>query len=86
MEPEILDSFELIEKDINRIVSLNNAANHVTYRTHTEKIRAVKDLDNIANQIVNRKLEIVQSIDKIDDMLAKVIKTVTDLNDLYIYF
>ncbi|MCQ3908146.1 MAG: hypothetical protein MJ200_00885 [Mycoplasmoidaceae bacterium] len=86
LEPEILDCFETIEKDINRISSLNSAANHITYHTHTEKIRAVKDLDSIANQIVNRKLEIVQAIDKIDDMLAKVIKTVTDLNDLYIYF
>ncbi|XQP55251.1 MAG: hypothetical protein ACOQNV_00570 [Mycoplasmoidaceae bacterium] len=86
LEPEILDCFEVIEKDINRISSLSNTASHITYRTHTEKIRAVKDLDSIANQIINRKLEIVQAIDKIDDMLAKVIKTVTDLNDLYIYF
>lgn len=86
LEPKIIDSFDTIEKNVDYISRLNNAANHVNYKTHTEKIKAVKDLDGIAERIVERKLEIVKAIDQIDDMLLKVVKTVTDLNDLYIYF
>lgn len=86
LEPKIIETFDLIEKDINYISVLNNAASGVNAKTHTEKIRAVKDLDNIGKQIVGRKTEIIESIDAINDILAKVIKTVTDLNDLYIYF
>ncbi|MCQ3907499.1 MAG: hypothetical protein MJ219_01810 [Mycoplasmoidaceae bacterium] len=86
LEPELAQCFDIIEKDVNYISVLNNAANTINYRTHTEKVRAIKDLDQIANQIVNRKSEIINSIDKINDALSHVIKTVTDLNDLYVYF
>lgn len=86
LEPQISACFDTITRDVKHIAALNEAANHVNYQTHNEKIKAVEILDNIGNQIVARKLEIINAIDTIDDMLAKVIKTVTDLNDLYIYF
>ncbi|MCQ2957128.1 MAG: hypothetical protein MJ233_04885 [Mycoplasmoidaceae bacterium] len=86
LEPKVIDCFDVIEKDVNYIAILNNAANHVNYKTHTEKIKAIKDLDTISQQIIKRKLEIVRSIDSIDNVLGKIIKTVTDLNDLYVYF
>ncbi len=86
LEPKIIECFDVIEKDINYISKLNNIANNINYKTHLEKISAIKDLDNIGNQIAARKDEIVTAIDHIDDVLGKIIKTVTDLNDLYIYF
>lgn len=86
LEPKIIESFNTIEKNVNKINQLNSLANSVNYKTHTEKIRAIKDLDSIGKQIVTNKEQIVQSIDSINMMLTKVVKTVTDLNDLYIYF
>lgn len=86
LEPKVVDCFDVIEKNIGEINILNNAANNVNYKTHNEKIRAIKDLDAMGNQIVTKKEEIIQAIDYINDMLGKIIKTVTDLNDLYIYF
>lgn len=86
LEPQIIKHFDTIEADVDSITSLNETASHVNYKTHTEKVRAVKDLEGIASKIVNRKTEIVESINAINDMLGKVIKTVTDLNDFYIYF
>lgn len=86
LEPQVLESFSLIERNVNLIGKLNAQANSVNYKTHTEKIRAINDLDVIANKIVNKKSEIVQAMNKIDDILYKVIKTITDLSDLSIYF
>lgn len=86
LEPQIIDCFNLIEKDVNKISMLSDVASRINYTTHTEKISAVKDLETIARQIINRKAEIVDAINQIDVLLEKVVKTVTDLNDLYIYF
>ncbi|MBQ0045734.1 MAG: hypothetical protein KBS35_02495 [Mycoplasma sp.] len=86
LEPKVIESFDLIERDVNLISKLNAEANRVNYKTHTEKIRAIQDLDVIANKIVNKKGEIIVAINKIDDILYKIIKTVTDLSDLSIYF
>lgn len=86
LEPKMTEHFDLIEKNVGYIAMLNDAANHINYKTHTEKIRAIMDLDKISQQIVARKSQIVKSIDAIDDVLGKVVKTITDLNDLYIYY
>lgn len=86
LEPELTSCFDTIEKDVSFISVLNNAANSVNYKTHTEKVRAIKELDSIAEQIVKRKSEIISCIDNINDALSHVIKTITDLNDLYVYF
>ena len=86
LEPELTSCFDTIEKDVSVITVLNNAANSVNYKTHTEKVRAIKELDSIAEQIVKRKTEIVHCIDNINDSLSHVIKTITDLNDLHVYF
>ncbi|XQP55548.1 MAG: hypothetical protein ACOQNY_01940 [Mycoplasmoidaceae bacterium] len=86
LEPNILSNFDIIEKNVNYITVLNKVANSINYRTHSEKVRAIKELDLIANQIVVRKSEIIKSIDFVNDSLSKIVKTVTDLNDLYIYF
>lgn len=86
LEPKIISNFDTIEKNINYIDVLNNAAKQVNYSTHNEKVNAISELNNIGNLIVRNKQEIVESIDLINDTLAKVIKTVTDLNDMYICF
>ncbi len=86
LEPKISEHFDTIEQNIGYIATLNNTASHINYKTHGEKIKAIKDLNKIADQIVARKSQIVNSIDAIDDVLGKVVKTVTDLNDLYIFY
>lgn len=86
LEPQMMQHFDTIEENINHIATLNNVANHINYKTHGEKIKAIKDLNKIAEQIVIRKSKIISSIETIDDVLSKVIKTVTDINDLYVFY
>lgn len=86
LEPKMTQHFDTIEQNVNYIATLNNAANHINYKTHGEKIKAIKDLNKIAEQIVARKSQIISSIETIDDVLGKVVKTVTDLNDLYVFY
>lgn len=86
LEPELLKNFDTIESDVHFIATLNSVANSINYKTHTEKVQAIKELDKIGEQIVKRKVEIVNSINNINDALGHVVKTVTDLNDLHVYF
>lgn len=85
-ESKVNQWFEDIVDDINTIEKLSDQSKYVSYKTHGQKVSALASLSGISKNIFNMKEEISNLIDNVNDALNKVISSITDLNDLYIYF
>jgi len=85
-ETKVNEWFEDIVEDINTIEKLTDQSKYVSYKTHGQKVSALATLSGISKNIFNKKEEISNLIDNVNDALNKVISSITDLNDLYIYF
>lgn len=85
-DENVVTTFDEIKQDIETIESQVIKSTNISSKSHNDKINALNVLCEISKIIYHKKNEISKKIDSINASLNKIIGSISDLNDLYVYF